>query len=150
MHLIPQTYTQRRCTTTIDHGFHQRDGGCVWRRLECCAFPVQCVTTHKLLLPVRAVDEFVDQSLRVIMLPTVTHIFSLVYECGHGGPILACAKVWWSWVTRLGAMPNDCPKFRPVILDFDRDALVLQVKLMMLYISCHQETNEFLSWRAWE
>ena len=45
-------------------------------------------------------------------------------------------------------MPNDCPNFRPVIPDFVRDALVLQVKLMMLYISCHQKTTKFLSWRA--
>ena len=39
------------------------------------------------------VDEFVDQSLRVIDLPSLTHILSLVYECGHGGHIFACAKV---------------------------------------------------------
>ncbi len=74
---------------------------------------MQCVTTHNLLVPVRAVDEFVVQSLRVIELPTLTHILSLVCECGHGGHIFACAKVWWSWVTRLGAMPNHLSKILP-------------------------------------
>ena len=95
------------------------------------------------------VYEFVDQSLGVIDLPSLTHISSLENECSHGGHIFACAKVWWSSVTRLRAMPNDCPKFRPVILGFIWDALVLQGKLIMLYISCYQETTEFLSWRAW-
>ena len=49
--------------------------------------------THNLLLSIRAIDEFVDQSLRDIELPTVTHILSLVYECGHAGRSFACSKV---------------------------------------------------------
>ena len=139
------TYTQRKYTT-INHRFHRRNGGCVETHLDCWAFPLQKVTSHNLLLPVRVVDDFLDQSFRLFESPTLSDIVSLVYKCGYGGHIFACAKLWWWLVTRLGALPTDCPKYRPVILGFFQDALVLQVNLK---IFCCQDTTVSLSWWAW-
>ncbi len=55
--------------------------------LEYCAFSLQKVTSHNLLLPVRAVDDFLDQSFRLFDFPTLTDIVSLEYKCGRGGHI---------------------------------------------------------------
>ena len=61
--------------------------------LECCAFLLQKVTSHNLLLPVRAGGDFLDQSFRLFDFPTLTDILSLVFKFGHGGHIFACARV---------------------------------------------------------
>ena len=57
--------------------------------LECRAFSLQKVTSHNLLLPVRAVDDFLNQSFHLFDFPTCTDILSLVYKCGHGAHIFA-------------------------------------------------------------
>lgn len=45
--------------------------------------------------------------------PRSSHSYLLYKLVTVASFLVACAKVWWSSVTRLGAMPSDCPKHRP-------------------------------------
>ena len=80
---------------------------------------LQKVTTQNLLLPVCAVDDFLDQCFCLINLPTLTHIRNLVYKLRTVATFLLALQSDYPQLKDSElCLINDCPKYHRVIPGF--------------------------------